>query len=132
MVISAENSKHGRGRGEARGEAAGRVRGEARGRVQGRTEGEAYALLRLLEKRFGTVSSRLRRRIGDSGFDLHRGLVRPGIDTHDLEFGGSNRARLRNHLRPVVTPALNRTCRRDSSIGGRAGCCASADGDPGG
>jgi predicted transposase YdaD len=46
--------------GEARGEARGRLQGELTGRVQG----EAHALLRLLEKRFGTVvPAQIRERI---------------------------------------------------------------------
>jgi len=37
--------------------------GEARGKAEGKTEGEAQALIRLLEKRIGTVSEALRARI---------------------------------------------------------------------
>jgi Domain of unknown function (DUF4351) len=58
--------------------------GEARGRVQGRTQGRAEALLRLLEKRFGTVSSSLRERIAAADVAAIEGWFDRALDVHDL------------------------------------------------
>ncbi len=46
-----------------KGKAEGRNEGRTEGRAEGRAEGEANILVRLLEKRFGVVSPRLRERI---------------------------------------------------------------------
>jgi hypothetical protein len=64
-------------------EAIGEARGEARGR--------ASSLLRLLEKRFGTVSSRLRERIITADVDSIEAWFDEALDTQDLKsvFGTS-------------------------------------------
>ena len=61
----AEGQAAGRAEGQAVGRAEGEAAGRAEGQAAGRAEGEATALLRLLEKRFGTatVTSELRERI---------------------------------------------------------------------
>lgn len=64
-------------------EAIGEARGEARGR--------AFALLRLLERRFGTVSSRLRERIVTADVASIEAWFDEALDTQDLNsvFGAS-------------------------------------------
>ena len=61
----AEGQAAGRAEGQAAARAEGQAAGRAEGQAAGRAEGEATALLRLLEKRFGsaTVTSELRERI---------------------------------------------------------------------
>jgi Domain of unknown function (DUF4351) len=54
--------------------------GEARGRAQGRAE----SLLRLLEKRFGTVSSRLRERIAAADVAALEAWFDRALDVQDL------------------------------------------------
>ena len=58
--------------------------GEARGRAQGRAQGRAESLLRLLEKRFGTVSSRLRERIAAADVAALEAWFDRALDVHDL------------------------------------------------
>jgi hypothetical protein len=65
-------------------EAVGEARGRVQGRTQGRTQGRAEALLRLLEKRFGTVSSRLRERIAAADVAAIAAWFDRALDVHDF------------------------------------------------
>jgi predicted transposase YdaD len=66
-------------------EARGRVAGEAKGRTEGRTEGKADALLRVLEKRFGAVSPRLRERIATADVASLDVWFDRALDTSDVK-----------------------------------------------
>jgi predicted transposase YdaD len=57
---------------------------EAVGEARGRTQGRAEALLRLLEKRFGTVSSRLRERIATADVAAIEAWFDRALDVHNL------------------------------------------------
>jgi predicted transposase YdaD len=65
---------------EARGRAIGTIIGEAKGR----TEGKADALLRVLEKRFGAVPSRLRERIATADVASLDAWSDRALDVSDL------------------------------------------------
>jgi hypothetical protein len=69
---------------EAIGEARGEARGQARGQARGEARGRAFALLRLLEKRFGTVSARLRERIVTADVASIEAWFDQALDTQDL------------------------------------------------
>jgi predicted transposase YdaD len=58
--------------------------GEARGRAEGRVEGQGRALLRLLEKRFGKLSSRLRERIATADVASIEAWFERALEVHDL------------------------------------------------
>jgi predicted transposase YdaD len=66
-------------------EARGRVAGEAKGRTEGRTEGKADALLRVLEKRFGALSPRLRERIATADVASLDVWFDRALDTSDVK-----------------------------------------------
>jgi predicted transposase YdaD len=65
-------------------EAIGEARGRAEGNARGRVEGQARALLRLLEKRFGKVSSRLRERIATADVTSIEAWFERALDAHEL------------------------------------------------
>ena len=69
---------------EARGEARGRLQGEAAGRVQGEVSGHVHALLRLLEKRFGTVPGRVRERVATADLASVETWFDRAVDARDL------------------------------------------------
>jgi predicted transposase YdaD len=69
---------------EARGRAIGEIIGDAKGRAEGRTEGKADALLRILEKRFGSVSTRLRERLMTADVASIEAWLDRALDAHDL------------------------------------------------
>jgi predicted transposase YdaD len=69
---------------EAIGEARGRVEGRVEGKAQGRVEGQRRALLRLLESRFGKVSSRLRERIATADVATIEAWFERALDVRDL------------------------------------------------
>jgi predicted transposase YdaD len=70
--------------GEARGRAEGKAQGRVEGKAQGRVEGQGRALLRLLERRFGTVPSRLRERIATADVASIEAWFERALDAHDL------------------------------------------------
>ena len=57
---------------------------EARGEARGRVQGEAHALLRVLEKRFGPVPSRLRERISTADLASIDSWLERALDVHEL------------------------------------------------
>ena len=57
---------------------------EAQGEARGRVQGEAHALLRLLEKRFGTVPARFRERISTSDLASIEAWFDRALDVNDL------------------------------------------------
>jgi len=61
--------EEGRAEGVAMGEARGLAKGEARGLAMGRVEGEGKSLMRLLERRFGTLSDEDRERIANANLE---------------------------------------------------------------
>jgi hypothetical protein len=65
-------------------EAIGEARGRAEGKAQGRVEGQGRALLRVLEKRFGKVSARLRERIATADVASIEAWFERALDAHDL------------------------------------------------
>jgi len=72
-------------RGRAIGEIIGDAKGRAEGRTMGRTQGKADALLRVLEKRFGAVSSRLRERLITADLATIEAWLDRALDAHDLD-----------------------------------------------
>jgi predicted transposase/invertase (TIGR01784 family) len=69
---------------KAQGHAEGLAKGRAEGRAEGR-EGEAKLLIRLLEKRFGEVTSDLRQRIFASDIAVIEGWVERTLEARDLQ-----------------------------------------------
>jgi hypothetical protein len=59
--------------------------GLEQGRVQGRTEGQAKSLVRLLEKRFGTLPEQLRARVFDADAQSLDAWFDRGFDAPDLQ-----------------------------------------------
>jgi hypothetical protein len=58
------------GRGSGRGSEGGAEEGpEKEGRKEGRKEGESAVLIKLLERKFGTLDEEAQRRISDAGSD---------------------------------------------------------------
>jgi predicted transposase/invertase (TIGR01784 family) len=80
----AEGRTKGLAEGRTKGLAEGRTKGLAEGRTKGRAEGEARALLRVLEKRFGAVSSRLRERLMTADVASIEAWLDRALDAHDL------------------------------------------------
>ena len=67
------------------GEQKGRQEGEQKGRQEGRQEGEAQVLLRLLERRFGSVPDTVRDRIASADVaDLDQWIMRV-LDAGSIE-----------------------------------------------
>ena len=60
------------------------ARGEARGRLQGEAAGRVHALLRLLEKRFGTVPGRVRERVSTADLASVETWFDRAVDARDL------------------------------------------------
>ena len=69
---------------QAEFKAQGHAEGLAKGRAEGR-EGEAKLLIRLLEKRFGEVTSDLRQRIFASDIAVIEGWVERTLEARDLQ-----------------------------------------------
>ena len=70
---------------EQRGQAKGEVKGRAEGEAIGEVKGQARTLLRLLERRFGPITDRVRARVSGADLDaidqwLDRVLEAPTLD----------------------------------------------------
>lgn len=72
-------------RGKAEGLTQGLTEGLTQGLTQGRTEGGAKILISLLEKRFGSVSSQLRKRIFTADGPTLEKWVERVLDARDLQ-----------------------------------------------
>jgi predicted transposase/invertase (TIGR01784 family) len=77
--------------GEAKGKIEGKIEGRTEGRTEGKTEGEAKALLKVLEKRFGSVNPSLHERIMKADLSNIEKWLDCAIDASTLEqvFGSS-------------------------------------------
>lgn len=70
---------------KAQGMAQGLAEGKAQGMAEGRAEGEANALLRLLEKRFGTIPTHIKQRIFAADLASIQEWFERAIDAPDLD-----------------------------------------------
>ena len=70
---------------QAEFKAQGRAEGLAEGRVEGEAKGEAKVLVRLLERRFGEVSAKLRERIFASDIATIEAWFDRALEACDLQ-----------------------------------------------
>ncbi len=80
-----EFMEQGLAKGLAKGLVEGKAKGLASGLAKGRAEGEAKALIRILEKRFGTISRNLRERIFASDTATIEAWIDRSVEARELQ-----------------------------------------------